>query len=241
MVLVDQGLCPLQDLPHVQLTHQATTDSTPIDSALHPSPLQLPDLHSRLYPLGVTEQMDMPAWSTHQQATSKMQCTSDATQTCPPEGVSRHMPLDSAHVGTPWTEQTQLSSTAAPQRDNTLYCGAGLSDAYLALSFDQLLALSNGRAVDLVQSNAGQASTSRSRQPVHGMRRTAGTDNTFLLDSMCGRLCRWLRSAVLCPRPVAQHSCCCPTQLLPNTAVRVVSTRTPAQRSRGSTPGGLEG
>lgn len=206
MVLVDQGLCSLQDLPDVQLTHQAATKSTPEDTALDPSPVQLPDTHSSLSGLGATEQMGTPAWSSHQQATSRMQCATDHTRTCPQEGLSSHMPLNSACSGTPWTEEAQLSS-AAPQCSATLYCGAGQLDAYLALSFDQLLALSNGRAVHLVQSDASQASTSGSRRPVHG--RPVGTDNTFLLDSMCGRLCRWLRSASLCPKPaVAQHSCC---------------------------------
>lgn len=204
VVLVDQGLCSLQDLPDVQLTHQATTNSISVDTALDPSPLQLPDLHSHLYVLGATEQTSTPAWSSHQPAASSMQSAIDHTQPYP-EGLSSHMPLDSAHLGTPLTEEAHLSSVA-PQCSDTLYCGAGQSDAYLALSFDQLLALSNGRAVDLVQSNASQASMSGSRGPVHG--RPVGTDSTFLLDSMCGRLCRWLRSAFFFPRPaVAQHSC----------------------------------
>lgn len=197
VLLVDQGLCPLQDLPDVQLTHQAATNSTPVDTAADPSSLQLPDLHNHMNGLGATEQMGAPAWCPHQQAASRMQCATVHTQTCP-KGLSNHMPLSSAHLGTPGTEKAHLSS-AAPQCIHTLYCGAGQLDAYLALSFGQLLALSHGRAVDLVQSGASQPSMGGSRQLVHS--RPVGTDNTFLLDSMCGRLCRWLRSASLCPRP----------------------------------------
>ena len=74
-----------------------------------------------------------------------------------------------------------------------LYCGAGRSDAFLALSFDQLLAVSNGQAVDLVQSGASQSNSNGCGGSQQG--RTLHTENTFLLDSMCGRLCRWLRSA----------------------------------------------
>ena len=47
--------------------------------------------------------------------------------------------------------QQELQAAAV---NELLYCGAGLLNAYLAVTFDQLLLLSKGRAVDLVQSGA---------------------------------------------------------------------------------------
>lgn len=41
-----------------------------------------------------------------------------------------------------------------------LYCGAGLPNAHLALTFEQLLLLSRGRSVDLVQHRVSSAGTS---------------------------------------------------------------------------------
>lgn len=46
-----------------------------------------------------------------------------------------------------------LQSQAAAG-DGLLYCGAGLPNAYLAVTFSQLLRLSKGQAVDLAQSTA---------------------------------------------------------------------------------------
>ncbi len=51
--------------------------------------------------------------------------------------------------------QAQADAAAA-----MLYCGAGLPNAYLAITFDQLLLLSMGRSVDLVQDSASSAGTS---------------------------------------------------------------------------------
>lgn len=50
--------------------------------------------------------------------------------------------------------QAQADAAAA-----LLYCGAGLPNAYLAITFDQLLLLSMGRSVDLVQDSASSAGT----------------------------------------------------------------------------------
>jgi hypothetical protein len=50
--------------------------------------------------------------------------------------------------------QAQADAAAA-----LLYCGAGLPNAYLAITFDQLLLLSMGRSVELVQDSASSAGT----------------------------------------------------------------------------------
>ena len=204
MVLVDQGLHPLQNLPRVQLPHRqpaeaATSISTHVDCASDPAPTQLSGLHSCTHGLGAPEQgrqhsgPTVPPQCPHQQAASRIQCPSDNTQTCT-DAPPTHVLLNSAHLGMPWTEKAHLSrGDEAAQCSDTLYCGAGRSDAFLALSFDQLLALSNGQAVDLVQSGASQSNSNGCGGSQQG--RALHTENTFLLDSMCGRLCRWLRSA----------------------------------------------
>ena len=195
VVLVDQGLSPLQHPPHAQFTHQATSESTHVDCATETSPLQLPGHHG----LGATEQSSrhsaliVPPECPHWHAASGVQWPSDHAQTCN-NGPSSHALLNSAQLGTPRTETAHLSSgVQAAQCTDTLYCGAGRLDSFLALSFHQLLALSNGQAVDLVQSCATQSNSDGSSGPQQG--RTMHSENTFLLDSMCGRLCRWLRSA----------------------------------------------
>ena len=48
----------------------------------------------------------------------------------------------------------QQPQAQRPVANQLLFCGAGLPNAYLAVTFDQLLLLSKGRAVDLVQSAA---------------------------------------------------------------------------------------
>ena len=210
VVLVDQGLRPLQHLPHVQLTHQATSKSTHVDCAPDPSPLQVQGQHSCTHGSGATEQSSHhiapipPPMCPHQQADSRMQRPSHQTQTCK-DSPSSH--VHSAQLGTPRTETAHLSAgVEAAQCTDTLYCGAGRVDAFLALSFDQLLALSNGQAVDLVQSGVSQSSSNGCSGPQQG--RTLHTGNTFLLDSMCGRLCRWLRSAPIHSRmPNALQEC----------------------------------
>lgn len=192
VVLVDQGLRSQQDLPHVQHMQQATTNSTPVDSALNTSPLQLPGKHNGTCDLGATGHTSRSTQSLHEQAASTTQCATDHTQ-AGLDCLSGPMLMQSAHPCMLGTDAAHLNNGVeeGPYGD-TLYCGAGQSDAFLALSVDQLLALSKGQAVDLVQSGASQPNTEGSSQS--RLCKTAGTGNTFLLDSMCGRLCRWLRS-----------------------------------------------
>ena len=226
-VLVDQGLRPLQNLHHVQLMHQqpATNNSMHVDSAPDPSPPQLPNQDSRACGLGATEQSrhhsgpTVPLQCLHQQAASRVQCASDHTQTST-DAPSNCGFMNSVHLGTSRTETVHpTSGVEAAQHTDTLYCGAGRSDAFLALSFDQLLALSNGLAVDLVQGGASQSNNSGCSGPEH--RRTLHTENTFLLDSMCGRLCRWLRSAPTPPRSAGALLRCASAQIkyLPSQSV----------------------
>ena len=55
--------------------------------------------------------------------------------------------------------ECQHANARADAAAALLYCGAGLPNAYLAITFDQLLLLSTGRSVDLVQDSASSAGT----------------------------------------------------------------------------------
>ena len=57
-------------------------------------------------------------------------------------------------------DECQRPGAQADAAAPLLYCGAGLPNAYLAITFDQLLLLSMGRSVDLVQDSASSAGTS---------------------------------------------------------------------------------
>ncbi len=104
-----------------------------------------------------------------------------------------------------------------------LYCGTGVPYAVVRLSYEQLLLLSNGRPADIVEEVLGQeggeegggggaaalAAGGRSAAAggvegaeAEGPREAggaveggagSGAPPCFLLDSMLGRLCRWLR------------------------------------------------
>ncbi len=197
--------------------------------------------------------------------------------------LQSHIPIGLLHQSVPGQgpkgmtvsglqDECQQPGAQADAAAALLYCGAGLPSAYLAITFDQLLLLSMGRSVDLVQDSASSAGTSHiscrktvchalkakdnvylicfrlptchslcfvplmSRLTCHKlgpsafasmqqyfafclsammakravallltgscshhagqiqhMGRTDAAACTFLLDSMCGRLCRWLR------------------------------------------------
>lgn len=181
VVLVDQGLCAV---PHAE----------PINQASDPPPLQPPGPHNHTHSdLGSTGQTSRPKQFASGQAASTTHCALDHTQTCLAE-LPNHRPLPGAHACGPLTATGPLSCEPdAAECDDTLYCGAGQADAFLALSFDQLLAVSKGRAVDLVRCGAPLPNEQGS-SPVR-LCKTVETESMFLLDSMCGRLCRWLRSA----------------------------------------------
>ena len=175
LVLVDQGLCLV---PH----------AGPMNQATEPRLLQPLDRHTHTeHGLAATGQTSRPKQFPHEQAANTQHCAADHTQTCPAE-LTSHRSLPSAHAPLTATAHPRCEADAA-EHDGTLYCGAGQADAFLALTFDQLLTVSKGQAVDLVRCSAPQPQEQGSGC------RTADTESMFLLDSMCGRLCRWLRSA----------------------------------------------
>lgn len=174
--------------------NQATHQSMPADAPSDPCPLQLPGQHNNTkHGMGAVGQLSSTSCFSHEQAVSRTHGAIHHTPTCP-KGVSSHMPPHTALGCTPETGTGHASCGAdAAGHDNTLYCGAGQADAFLALSFEQLVVVSSGRAVDLVRCGPAHPHVQGSTCLVPC--KTEDTENMFLLDSMCGRLCRWLRSA----------------------------------------------
>ncbi len=77
-----------------------------------------------------------------------------------PAGLQHHSVLSQSPKGMTVSglqDECQHPGTQADAAAALLYCGAGLPNAYLAITFDQLLLLSMGRSVDLVQDSASSA------------------------------------------------------------------------------------
>ena len=77
-----------------------------------------------------------------------------------PAGLPHHSVLSQSPKGMTVSglqDECQHPGAQADAAAALLYCGAGLPNAYLAITFDQLLLLSMGRSVDLVQDNASSA------------------------------------------------------------------------------------
>ena len=84
---------------------------------------------------------------------------------------------------------SQQPQAQGPLANQLLFCGAGLPNAYLAVTFDQLVLLSKGRAVDLVQ-RAAPCKGSRSLLQLTGqcyaqcmINQLLSARRSFVLDS----------------------------------------------------------
>ena len=137
-VLIHEGLQQSPGLPscHAASSGQQTEGSTQAKSKLSPPPSRV---GLRLQERSHLHSVSGPGSPPPSQA--ELQCGST-----------------DEHIADSMTDNTIqegpcLQSQAAAA-DGLLYCGAGLPNAYLAVTFSQLLRLSKGQPVDLAQSTA---------------------------------------------------------------------------------------
>ena len=194
VVLVDQGLQPVPVPSHAQPNCQAAGRQRDPESASEASLLQPLAQQSCTCATSVDEMRQMTSPKRAYEQAQELQQSTAAQPPLAPEHRSSQVPSCPEHLSQPQgrARHPSLELQAAAGND-LLYCGAGQANAFLAVSFDQLLLLSNGQVMDLVQSgDSGQTQGSELAQPGT----TADKAVAFLLDSMCGRLCRWLRYAL---------------------------------------------
>ena len=193
VVLVDQGLQPPPVPSHTQPRCQTADRQNSVENTSEAALLQPPAQQSCTC---VANEDNMRQMMSPQCASEQEEELQHSTTGQPPLGLE-HKCSQGASCAVDLNQPQGGAGHPSPElqaaaRHGSLYCGAGQPNAFLAVSFDQLLLLSKGQVVQLVQTcDTEQRQGSGLAQPGT----SADKEVAFLLDSMCGRLCRWLRYA----------------------------------------------